>query len=643
MKRNAFSRLTAAALALTLLLGPCAQALTVEQAAELLQDFYVDEVPQAVLEEDTIEGMLDALGDPYTEYFSPEEYQTFLDSMSDTSLVGIGIVYTAGEDGLSISEVLEGSPAEAGGLMAGDVIVAVDGNSTKGASSDDATSWIRGEEGSKVKVTYLRDGKKKTVTLTRALVVVPATTSELIDEHIGYISCTTFGSETVGHFREAIEAYGKQATSWIVDLRGNLGGVTSAATEAAGLFCGEGGMSYLRDGEDTYSVFYHEEDSLTLSPVLVLVDEDTASSSEIFASAIQGLGSGIVIGSRTFGKGVAQSVLDKNALPDYFADGDAIKITSNRFFSAIGNTTDQVGVLPDLLAPPELAGDLAWLLAGSTEGAQVEHPLRVDLGYQYPWRWYIDLDVALEEENAPFLEILLNALPAGTRLWMHPESGGSSWERVSVDQVCADNGLRYEPQQFTDHDQSAYPEYLSILKGYGLINGKDDGAFHPQDSLTRAELCQLLAVALRCLRPSNPSPFTDVRDDAWYADAVIAMSNMGIVNGVGDGTFRPEDPVDHQQFLTIMGRLAQRLNMDFYDAAKETPEDAAAMAGMEGYDAWAVPQVWLLTASQTGLFGNPLSLLWDKLPEISAKAPTTRDEAAYMLYTVLSFTGILPV
>jgi len=642
MKKRLFPRLTAAALCLTLLLAPAAQALTTEQAAELLDQYYVDEVPQAVLEAGSIDAMLDALGDPYTEYFTAEEYRAFTDSMSDTKLMGIGVVYVISDDGLLLDQVLSGSAAEKGGLKAGDVIVAVDGKDVKGQDKDTVSGWIQGEEGSKVKVTYVRDGRKKTVTLTRALVVVPATTSELIDGHIGYISCTTFGTETVGHFKEAIEAYNDVASCWIVDLRGNLGGVTAAATEAAGLFCGSGSMAYFRDGEDKYSAFYHEENNLTLSPVIVLVDYRTASASEIFAAAIQSEGRGIVIGSRTFGKGVAQTVLDQEVLPEYFADGDAIKITSYRFFSAGGNTTDQVGVLPDLLVPSEYAGDFAWLLASAERGKWTEHTLRVDLGYEHPWRWYIDLDAALEEENAPLFEFLLNALPSGTDLWL-PTEGGSGWEAVSAAQMCDDNGLEYDLQMFPDHSQTAYPQVLSILMGYGLINGKDDGGFHPQDTLTRAELCQLLAEALGCTVPQNPSPFSDVQDDAWYAHAVIAMSNMGIVNGVGDGTFHPEDTVDHQQFLTIMGRLAQRLNMSFYNAAKYTPEDAAAMEGMESYADWAVTPVWLLTASQSGFFGNPLSLLWADLKDIPATAPTTRDEAAFTLYNVLSFTGILPV
>lgn len=118
MKKVYFPRLTAAVLALSLLSFPAAQALTVEQAAELLKTLYVDDVPQAVLEQPTIDGMLEVLGDPYTEYFSPEEYADFIGTMSDTSLVGIGIVSQQTDEGLYIDTVLEGAPAEKGGMKA---------------------------------------------------------------------------------------------------------------------------------------------------------------------------------------------------------------------------------------------------------------------------------------------------------------------------------------------------------------------------------------------------------------------------------------------------------------------------------------------------------------------------------------------
>lgn len=640
-QKRILSRLAAAALCLSLLTAPAAQALTPEQALLLLESYYVDELPAAVYDQTTISGMLNALGDPYTEYFSAKTYNSFLDTMSDTKLVGIGIVYTAQEEGLYLSEVLPGSPAEEHGLTAGDLIVAVDGHSTKGVTAEESSGWIQGEEGTKVRITYLRGKKRTTVSMPRATVVVPATTAEVIDGHIGYIRCTTFGEETVGHFREAIEAYGDQVSCWIIDLQDNSGGITSAATEAAGLFTGPGQLSYFRDSSGTYSVFQHEEAPATILPVIVLMNEQSASSTEIFAAAIQGTQNGIVIGSRSFGKGVAQTVWDKDSMPEFFPDGDAMKITSYRFFSPLGNTTDQVGVIPNVMAQPETALELAWLLASGT--SRTERALRVDLGYVHPWRWYVDLDVALEEDIRPFFTLLLSRLPSGVPLW-NRENKDAKWQPTTVKDVCAAYGLVNLAVSFPDLDASACPEALDHLYYYGLIRGKEDGAFHPQDTLTRAELCQLLAEALSCAVPKSPCPFSDVKEDAWYAKAVTAVSKMGLVGGVDDGTFHPEEPVDHQQFFTIMGRLAQWLNMRFHSLANNVPAEAVSAEKFAGYAEWAKPSVWLLTESQTNMLGAPLSLLWDDdLSNIPANEATTREEAAFTLYSLLIYTGLLSV
>lgn len=640
MKIKRLSRLMALFLTAATLTAPAAQALTTEQAAELLGTLYIDQIPQEALEKSTVKEMVDALGDPYTEYFTPEEYAAFVASMSDSSLVGIGVVFTntaqaVPEEGLLIEQVLDGSPAAQGGLLAGDMIQAVDGKPVQGSTLDLITEWIRGEINSTVDITYVRDGVQSTVTLTRDTVVVAATTTELIDGHIGYIRCTTFGEETAGHFRDGIEQYGDQVDVWVVDLRSNLGGATQAATDAAGFFTGSGYMSILRDGTDAYSAYYCEEEPLDISPVIVLVDQYSASSSEIFASAIQSHGAGIVIGDRTFGKGVAQIVCDQSYLPDYFPDGDAIKITAYRFFSPAGNTTDQIGVMPELLVDPVYAGDIAYLI--DSKPIPGHKTLRLDM----TWRWFVDLDTAVTEENREAFQLLLDAIPQGTPLWRETEDL-SVWEPVELSQICEEFGFEYRPAQFPDQELSNYPDILSILKTYDIIHGHEDGSFRPKDSMTRAEFCQLLYEALNCKRTDNESPYSDVPADAWYATAVTALTDMGLVSGIGNGLFDPEASITHQELFTVMGGLASFLNMGFYNTAIQIPEDALTSEALAAYEDWARPFVWLLSESQTSLLGQPLSLLWAETTDIDPTAPTTREEAAWLLYTLLSYTEILP-
>ena len=142
-----------------------------------------------------------------------------------------------------------------------------------------------------------------------------------------------------------------------------------------------------------------------------------------------------------------------------------------------------------------------------------------------------------------------------------------------------------------------------------------------------------------CIRDS---PYTDVSPEAWYSPAVTALSNLGLVTGTGDGAFRPEDTIDHQQFITIMGRLAQRLNMHLYNTAQEAPDGSYNVVGLMHYADWSKASAWLMSYSQKGYLGNTITLLWADAGEIAPTAATTRDEAAYTLYRLLSYVDILP-
>ncbi len=579
MKRI-WRRLSAAALTLVLLLFP-ARALTVEEAKDLLQKYYVDPLPDQVLAADAMDELVDALGDPYAQYFTPEEYASFWDTMSDTSLVGIGVVASMGEDGLLVEEVLQDSPAQKGGLAVGDVIVKADGKDTAGQSLDTVVDWLRGEEGSQVKVTYRRDGRTHTVTLTRATVTRAATTGQLLDDHIGYIQCTTWGAETLGHFQDLLEEMRSDAALWVVDLRQNTGGLTDAAVDVAELFCGEGPILRFRYGDGSYDLFQGEAPAVTQAPLMVLVDEYTASASEAFCAAVRDYDRGYIIGERTYGKGVAQGVWDKDAEPELFPEGDAIKFTVARFFSPAGSTNDSVGVLPHLPVDGEDALDAACLLA------------------------------------------------------QHIEEG------VSLSDLAQELGLAPAPSPFPDLEGSPYADSVNALRVYRMVEGNEQGQFLPKKSLTRGELCQILYRALQCDPPEGESAFSDVSPDAWYADAVNAVAQWGLVEGDGAGLFHPEDVLDHQQLITILGRLAAWLNCDLADQAEEVTQEELSLRVLRDYAHWAKPSVWLLSSSQE-TDDTLVNLLWEEPELIQPTAPATREEAADLLYSVLSYLCILP-
>lgn len=638
MKRSRILRLPAILLTLALLLPGAAHALTLEEARTLLTETYIEPIPETVLSQSTIDDMLDALGDPYTVYFTPEEYASFLASMEDTALVGIGISSQVTAEGVLIEIAFEDSPAAEGGLQPGDLITAVDGTSLAGLDQSTISGLLQGEVGSPVTITYLRDGQSHSVHLIRQEIVIPATTADLLDGHIGFLDCSTFGSETFDHFTEGLEEYGEAADRWILDLTGNGGGSVSAAVDSIACFTGPAFLAYLRDSQGKYSVYASEQEALTAAPLIVLTDSASASASELYAAAIRDEEAGIVVGWRTYGKGVAQVLLDQDSHPSYFADGDALKVTAYRFYSPNGCTTNTVGVIPHLMVNPNLADDVAVLLSASEPDGTPRRLLRVDLVKQ----WYVDLDQALSEEYRSSFSALLEALPDSVRLW---EGGGSpdDWTPTSAEVLAEIYGVAYTPRGFTDTADSPYADEIDTLATYFIVAGAGDGTYQPEAPLTRAQLCALLAQALNCKVSEDESSFSDVASDAWYAPSVNALADMGLVTGTGGNLFSPDDPVTHEQFITILSRLAGTLSTQFDSALLDRPEDALEDEALAPYASWAREGVWLLAMSQKDLLGGSASLLWEDLDVIDPTASTTREEAACLLYNLLSYTGVLPV
>ncbi len=592
MKRTRpISRLAGLLLALALAVSPAA-ALTAQDAGALLEEYYVDPIDPAVLAQPTVEEMLDALGDPYTEYLSEAEYTAFLASMADGAAGGVGITSTETDQGLLISEVAEGSPAQAAGLQAGDVIIAVDGQDVVALGSDAAVALIRGEVGTPVRLTYLRQGLRQSATMTRAQIVIPATDGAVLAGGVGYIDCDTWGEDTPAHFRQLIGDMEPSVGCWLIDLRQNGGGLTDAAAEVAGLFCGQGTMVSLRlrergaDGQmgHFYRPYIVNGAPMTQKPVVVLVDGYTASASESFAAALRDYGRAVVVGERTYGKGVAQALLDESTYPEFF-DGDCLKLTMARFYSPLGNTNDTIGVIPTFPVSPEKATDFALDLAA---------------------------DLAQDPEG---------------------------WGKLCRDRVDAYRGEFLFPDVPAD---DPYGQAAATLAAYGMAAGKGDGLFHPADALTRAELAQLLLGALNCWIAEEGNDFTDVPPEAWYADAVTAVTDMGWMEGTGAGRFSPEATLTHQELFTVLGRLGRWLNDELGRAAQSFGEPELGLRVLEDYDDWAKPSVWLLSCGEEDGEGTLVNFLWDRPEYIDPTAPATRAETAWVLYSLLYYLTILP-
>lgn len=633
--RSLWKRCLALALAAALCLAPAAQALTADQLKDLLRTYHIEELPESVLDADTVEEVLAALNDPYTVYMTGEEFAAFQASMADASVVGIGISALPADEGLLIVGVYDGSPAQALGLTAGDVIVSVDGAAAAGQPAEVISGWLKGEEGTEVSFTVVHaDGSRTDHTARRARVVIPATTTELLEDGTtGYIVCTTFGEETLGHFTEGVRAY-DDANVWIVDLRSNGGGDVYAVTQTLGVFLGEGAMVYLRDGKDDYYRYVSRQDSLTLAPVIVLTSGSTASSAEIFSLAVKDQRGGMVIGSTTYGKGVAQVVLTREQEPSIF-DDDAIRITCYQYYDGDGTTANSLGVIPDLLVPAEDALAVARLFSSvGPTGGRNDGWARLHLG---GWRWYVELDHAMAPERKDAFAELLAAVPPGCAVFL---GVGADWRACTVADIAAEAGLTdYRPRAFTDVAGLDCERAANTLCTYGMLHGYGDGSYRPAGGLSRAELCALLVQALDLTVPKDGVAFSDVADGAWYAPYVRAACAAGYLDGVGGGRFDPMGQVTHEQLFAVLGRLASKINSNFYEAAKNVPGETGVPSD---YSDWAQGWVWLLASSQQNVLGQTLSMLWADPAEIAAQGAATRGETALLLYTILVATDVIP-
>ena len=627
MKKRIF-RLGAFCCAAAMTIATSAQALSVEEAREILQRSYVDRLPRAAQDASSLDELF-SYTDDYTYYMTGEEYKAFLAGVEgEVSFVGIGAEITYGETGITIVSVLKGGGAEKAGLLAGDVIIAIDGEKCVPGTAE-AREKLLGEAGTQVRVTVLRaDGSKKDFTVTRAL-VTQTNTSVSVADGVGYIDCGSFGSQTGTYFQDGVRKNDSAVHTWIVDLLGNGGGLTSAAVTALGTFAGKGELAYFvdRDG-DAIPERYAGAD-LTDKPVIVLMNGGSASASEIFAGGILGTGAGIVIGERSYGKGVAQIVYDGTNCP-YLTD-DAVKVTAYRFYCAGGNTSDRVGVVPTLYIPQGTTSAAAELLAGAkpADGSAYLHLVLNGLSFY--------MDIAEAKQQTLALEGILRALAPDAELYWG-ENGAE--ERVTSAQAREKLGAPQASLDFSDVDRSAYAGEINALAAYRIVFG-DKGAFRPEDTMTRAEVCALLAQALD-VYAQGEGYFTDVPKDSWYAPSVNAMASLGLISGVGGGRFAPNATMTQEEFITVLGRLVEFLNLDARAYLDEHPlAILQPLAQYKSFSPWAIRCVDLLTSSVTDEDGNAVTMYCTDLARIEPKAPILREQAAAALYNALRTTGVL--
>lgn len=315
---------------------------TFQQVMILLQNYYVEDVEFETLIQGAIDGMLNEV-DRYSYYMSPTEYAEMQEEY-EGHYGGIGIVITIRDNKLTIVSPIKNTPGEKAGLKAGDVIKAIDGQETAEISQMKAVGLMRGEEGTDVVLTILRDQKEPfEVEITREDIEVPYVETEMKTDEIGYISLAQFIENVGFKVEEAVQNLKAEGAEGIIlDLRNNPGGLLNEAVNVASVFIEQGDIVSVRQKDETERVLKvnHKIKAETDIPLIVLINKGSASGSEIVAAAIKDYNRGELLGSTTFGKGVVQSVIP-------FQDGSAVSLTTARYYTPAGNYIHEKGVEPD--------------------------------------------------------------------------------------------------------------------------------------------------------------------------------------------------------------------------------------------------------------------------------------------------------
>ncbi len=324
---------------------------------ETIDKYFWKDVEPQQLADGVYEGMLLALDDPYSEYYTYEELEALM-QQTQGIYYGIGAYVSLDSDAgyVQITQVIEGTPAEESGLMANDYIYMVDGEDMYGKDSTYVVSKIKGEENSWVTITVIRETEHEPldIEVQRRKIESPTVEYEMLDKHMAYIQIVEFDDVTTNQFAEAyLQARTDGMEGLIIDLRSNPGGNMSTVCDICRMLLPEGLIVYTEDKYGTREEYTCNGKNEIDVPLVVLTNGYSASASEILAGAVKDYGIGKLVGTTTFGKGIVQRVIN-------MSDGSAVKLTVSTYYTPKGNNIHEVGISPDV----EVELDAEQYLAG---------------------------------------------------------------------------------------------------------------------------------------------------------------------------------------------------------------------------------------------------------------------------------------
>lgn len=338
---------------------------------DIADAYFFEEFDENDLLEGAARGLLSGLGDPYTYYYTPEEYaEMWEDDEGEYAGVGIQISGNYLTGICTISRVFDNGPAREAGVHKGDVLYKVEDLYVTATTLNDAVDIMRGTPGTDVEVTFLRDGEEMTFTLTRAQISVNRVESGMLADGVGYIALYEFAGDCATKFEEALTSLTQQgAKGIIIDLRDNPGGWVEDAKSIGDLFLDEGTLCYLeyRDGTREY---YKTTEGKTDVELVILLNENSASSSEILSGALKDRAEATIVGVQSYGKGIVQSVVP------IASDGSGMQLTTAQYYTPNGNKVHKIGITPDVeINLPE--GDNGMYEFGDLADVQLAKALEV--------------------------------------------------------------------------------------------------------------------------------------------------------------------------------------------------------------------------------------------------------------------------
>ena len=310
----------------------------------MIDDYYLGDKDEEKLKEGLYTGLIYGLDDPYSRYYTAEEYEEE-NSSNQGTYVGIGILMEKNaEGGVKIVKCYEGGPGEAAGLKKGDIISAIDGEDITDKETSDVADMIRNSEKDSVVLTVHREDVEDVMEITVQItdVELPSVFHEMLDQKIGYIRITEFKGVTYEQYKTAFADLEDQGMErLIVDLRDNPGGLLDQVCDILREILPEGLIVYTEDKDGNREEETCDGKNELQIPLAVLVNESSASASEIFAGAVQDYGIGTIVGTTTYGKGVVQSIRQ-------LSDGSAVKLTVANYYTPNGNNINKIGIKPDV-------------------------------------------------------------------------------------------------------------------------------------------------------------------------------------------------------------------------------------------------------------------------------------------------------